>query len=88
MGFSSRNAGEQAAMKLCANNSCTVRPSHGPEPTTMDRSASGGWVLGAEKVVSMRMSVSSRACEKDASRGSSSSLAKNGGTFSRMMVRP
>src|SRR6202035_725919 len=33
----------------------------GPAPTTMDRSASGGWVLGAENVVSMRMSVSSRA---------------------------
>ena len=34
--------GEHAAMKLCANNSCTVRPSQGPMPTTTDRSASGG----------------------------------------------
>ena len=68
-------------MKLCANNSCTVKPSHGPEPTTMERSASGGCVFGAENVVSIRMSVSSRACEKEANRGSSNSLAKNGGTF-------
>ena len=75
-------------MKLCANNSCTVSPSHGPVPTTIDRSASGGWGLGADEGVSMRMSVSSRACENEASRGSSSSLAKNGGTFKRMMVRP
>jgi len=29
-----------------------------------------------------------RAWEKDDKRGSSSSLAKNGGTFRRMMVRP
>ena len=75
-------------MKLCANSSCTVRPSHGPMPTTIDRSASGGWVLGADEDVSMRMSVSSRACVNDASRGKSSALAKNGGTFSRMMLRP
>jgi hypothetical protein len=34
------------------------------------------------------MSVSSRAWEKDDKRGSSNSLAKNGGTFKRMMVRP
>jgi len=63
-GISSRKAGEQAAMKLCATARCTVNPSQGPAPTTIDRSASGGCVLVVANVVSMRISVSSRACEK------------------------